>query len=60
MYKYELYILANITNTNIIVYNQYDEKIMEFSNKTNSLDTIKIKYEIYNNIITKFYVIYSI
>jgi hypothetical protein len=60
MYKYELYILANITNTNIIVYNQYDEKIMEFSNKTNSLDTIEIKYEIYNNIITKFYVIYSI
>jgi len=60
VYKYELYILADIINTNIIVFNQYDEKIFEFKNNNNSNDTIKIKYEIYNNVITKFYSIYTI
>jgi hypothetical protein len=59
MYRYELYILSEILNYKIIVLNQYDEKILEF-NKNNNLDIITIKYEIYNNIITKFNVIYNI
>jgi len=58
LYKYELFILAEILGCNISVENQYDEIILEYSNK--SKDTIIIKYEIYNNIITKFYAIYLI
>lgn len=57
MYKYELYILSDILKYKIIIINQYDEKIMEFGNDT---DTITIKYDVYNNNITKFYVIYSL
>jgi len=58
MYKYELYILSDILNYQIIVVNQYDEKVLEFN--TNKSETITIKYDVYNNIITKFYVIYLI
>jgi len=56
MYKYELYILSQILNTRINVYNQYDEQILTYGKYS---DIIEIKYEIYNNIITKFHAIYS-
>jgi hypothetical protein len=58
MYKYELFILSDILNYKIIVVNQYDEKVMEYN--LNNSETITVKYEIYNNIITKFFVIYNI
>ena len=57
MYKYELYILSIILNCRINVYNQYDEIILTYGK---SSDIIEIKYENYNNIISKFHVIYSI
>jgi len=55
IYRYELYILGDIINSKIIVYNQYDEKIFETPSNT---DIIEIKYEIYNDAIVKFYSIY--
>jgi hypothetical protein len=57
MYKYELYILSLILNCRINVYNQYDEIVLTYGKDS---DVIEIKYEIYNAIISKFYVIYSI
>ena len=56
MYKYELFILADILGYKINVTNQYDEVVFEIKSESNTL--INIKYEIYNNIITKFYAIY--
>jgi hypothetical protein len=58
MYRYELYILSDILNYKIMVINQYDEKILEYN--SSEADMITIKYDIYNNIITKFYVIYNL
>jgi hypothetical protein len=58
MYKYELYILSDIIGYKIIVVNQYDETIID--SKSDIKNSIIIKYEIYNNIITKFYAIYYI
>jgi hypothetical protein len=58
-YKYELFILSDILKITIQVINQYDEKILEFKSSNNS-DIIIIKYDIYNDNITKFYSIYSI
>ena len=56
MYKYELFILADILGYKINVTNQYDEVVFDIKSESNTL--IDIKYEIYNNIITKFYAIY--
>jgi hypothetical protein len=58
-YKYELFILSDILNYKINIVNQYDEKIMEYS-PGNVSEIITVKHEIYNNIITKFFVIYNI
>ena len=58
MYKYEIYILSDILNYKISVLNQYDEKIFEYN--TNSSNVITIKYDLYNDIINKYYVIYTI
>ena len=58
IYKYELFILSDILSTSIQVLNQYDEKILEY--KVNNSEVITIKYDIYNDIIVKFYAIYSI
>ena len=55
IYRYELFILGDIINSKIVVYNQYDEKIFETPSKS---ETIEIKYEIYNDAIVKFYSIY--
>jgi hypothetical protein len=61
MYKYELFILSDILNCNIYVENQYDEKILEYISDNKDIhDKICIKYDIYNNIISKFYSIYII
>jgi hypothetical protein len=57
MYRYELYILSNILECKVIVYNQYDEKIIDIGKYDK---TIEIKYEIFNNVITKYYVVYSL
>jgi hypothetical protein len=57
-YKYELYILSDILDIPIDVVNQYDETILEF--KGGSKEGITIKYDVYNDVITKFYAIYSI
>jgi hypothetical protein len=56
--KYEIYILSDILNYKISVLNQYDEKIFEYN--TNSSNVITIKYDLYNDIINKYYVIYTI
>jgi len=58
IYKYELFILSDILNITIQVLNQYDEKILEY--KVNNSETITIKYDIYNDIIVKYYAIYSL
>ena len=60
MYRYELYILSDILKYKIIVINQYDEIIMEYDASNSKSETITIKYDVYNNNITKFYVIYSL
>jgi hypothetical protein len=57
-YKYELFILSDILKTTIQVMNQYDEKILEYKNSSSEI--ITIKYDIYNDVIIKFYAIYSI
>ena len=56
MYKYEIFILSDLLDCKINVYNQYDEKIIEIGKSENVID---IKYEIYNDVITKFYVVYN-
>jgi len=60
MYRYELYILSDILKYKIIVINQYDEIIMDYDASNSKSETITIKYDVYNNNITKFYVIYSL
>jgi hypothetical protein len=56
MYKYEIYILSDLLDCKINVYNQYDEKVIEIGKSENVID---IKYEIYNDVITKFYIVYN-
>ena len=56
MYKYEIFILSDLLDCKINVYNQYDEKVIEIGKSENVID---IKYEIYNDVITKFYVVYN-
>ena len=55
MYRYELFILSDILDCKIIVNNQYDEKIIDIG-KNDKI--IEVKYDIYNNVITKFFVVY--
>ncbi len=57
LYKYEIFILSELLDNKIIISNQYDEKLIEIGKSDN---IIEIKFDIFNNLITKFYSILSI